>query len=89
MIGGSDPASEPSWEILTDLKEIVEIVVSDKFTDKNLRYLGFKLSDHRLLLTATFPNQNFILLIITDTSFIVLVELAIPISAWFLQRRCL
>lgn len=56
MIGGFVPESEPSWEILMDLKEIVEIVVSDKFTEESLSYLACKLSDHHLLLTATFPN---------------------------------
>lgn len=39
-----------------DLKEIVEILVSDRFTEETLSYLAFKLSDHRLLLTDTFPN---------------------------------
>lgn len=56
MIGGLVPVSEPSWEILMDLKEIVEIVVSDKFTEETLCYLACKLSDHHLLLTTTFPN---------------------------------
>lgn len=56
MVGGCVPENEPSWEILMDLKEIVQIVVSDRFTEETLSYLAFKLSDHHLLLTATFPN---------------------------------
>lgn len=56
MVGGCVPENEPSWEILMDLKEIVQIVVSDKFTEETLSYLAFKLSDHHLLLTTTFPN---------------------------------
>lgn len=56
MVGWLVPESEPSWEILMDLKEIVQIVVSDKFTEETLSYLAFKLSDHRLLLKATFPD---------------------------------
>ena len=56
MVGGGVPENEPPWEILMDLKEIVEIVVSDKFTEETLSYLAFKLSDHHLLLTATFPR---------------------------------
>lgn len=37
------------------LKERVEVVVSDRFTEETL-LIAFKLSDQRLLLTATFPN---------------------------------
>lgn len=56
MIGDTVPVNEPSWEILMDLKEIVEIVVSDKVTEEALCYLTCKLSDHRSLVKATFPT---------------------------------
>lgn len=56
MIDDIVPVNEPAWEILMDLKEIVEIVVSDKVTEEALCYLACKLSDHRSLLKATFPN---------------------------------
>lgn len=39
-----------------DLKEIVEIVVSPVFSEEILNYLEIKLSDHRSLLTDTFPD---------------------------------
>lgn len=58
MIGSSIPEQEPSWEILMDLKEIVEIVVSNKFSEEILGYLECKISDHRKLLIDTFPEFN-------------------------------
>lgn len=44
------------WEILMDLKEIVEIVMSNVFTEEKLHYLETKLSENRGLLTETFPG---------------------------------
>lgn len=41
-----------------DLKEIVEITVSATLSEGTLCYLGNKLSDHRQLLTGTFPEFN-------------------------------
>ncbi|XP_036952445.1 uncharacterized protein LOC119018692 isoform X1 [Acanthopagrus latus] len=55
LIGKSVPEQEPAWEILMDLKEIVEIVVRPVLSEEILNYLEIKLSDHRSLLTATFP----------------------------------
>lgn len=59
LIGKSIPEQEPAWEILMDLKEIVEIVVSPVFSEEILHYLEIKLSDHRRLLTDTFPEFSF------------------------------
>lgn len=59
LIGKSVPEQEPAWEILMDLKEIVEIVVSPVFSEEILHYLEIKLSDHRSLLRDTFPDFNF------------------------------
>lgn len=56
MIGSKVPENEPSWEILMDLKEIVELVVSTKLSEKTLCYLESKISDHKNLLTETFPD---------------------------------
>ena len=50
------PEREPSWEILMDLKEKVEIVVSTTLSEEILRYLESKISDHRQLLIDTFPD---------------------------------
>lgn len=56
MIGSSIPEQKPPWEILMDLKEIVEIAVSSKFTEEILGYLENKISDHRNLLIHCFPD---------------------------------
>ncbi|KAL3999898.1 somatostatin receptor 2 [Sarotherodon galilaeus] len=61
IIGCKIPEQEPAWEILMDLnspnlKEIVDIVVSNRLTEEALCYLSCKLLDHRLLLTSTFPD---------------------------------
>lgn len=56
MIGSSIPEQEPSWEILMDLKEIVEIVVTTTVSEEILCYLESKISDHRKLLIETFPG---------------------------------
>lgn len=54
MIGGFVPENEPAWEILMDLKDITEIVVSSKFSEESLNYLECKISDHRKLFFRLF-----------------------------------
>lgn len=56
IIGSCVPELEPSWEILMDLKEIVEIVVSKTISEDRLAYLESKITDHRRLLLETFPQ---------------------------------
>ena len=56
IIGCKIPEQEPAWEILMDLKEIVDIVVCNRLSEEPLCYLSCKLLDHRKLLTTTFPD---------------------------------
>lgn len=56
LIGSSIPEKEPSWEILMDLKEIVEIIVSTNISEEILCYLETKIYDHHKLLLDTFPD---------------------------------
>lgn len=58
MIGSLVPENDPSWEILMDLKEIVELVVSSTLSDATLSFLQSKLNDHRELLRVTVPDQR-------------------------------
>lgn len=60
MIGSRIPEQEPSWEILMDLKEIVDIIVSTTLSEEILCYLESKISDHRKLLLVTFPDFKFL-----------------------------
>lgn len=56
LIGNLVPNSEPAWEILMDLREIVELVMSVKFSEAMLCFLERKIVEHRQLLQDTFPN---------------------------------
>lgn len=58
IIGTRIPEHEPSWEVLMDLKELVEIVVSTTLSEEILSYLDTKILDHRRLLIETFPGFN-------------------------------
>lgn len=50
------PKQEPTWEILMDLKEIVDIAVSHRLSEEALFYFSSKLHDHRKLLGSTFTE---------------------------------
>lgn len=50
------PEGDKFWEVLMDLKDIVELAVSHKFTDDTIQYLTCKVTDHRQLLQEVFPN---------------------------------
>lgn len=41
-----------------DLKVIVEVVLSSKFSEESFCYLESKIKDHQNLLTETFPNLS-------------------------------
>lgn len=41
------PEDEPAWQVLMDLKDIVEPVVSPVHTDESIAYLDGKVSEHR------------------------------------------
>jgi len=49
MIGKIIPDTEKAWQLLMDLKDIVELVVSPKFSEDSLCYLETKISDYRNL----------------------------------------
>lgn len=52
------PEDEKAWQILMDLKDIVELVVSSKLSEESLCYLESKISDHCQLFTDVFPNER-------------------------------
>ncbi len=58
MIGKIIPETEKAWQLLMDLKDIVELVVSPKFSEDSLCYLETKISDHRNLFKEVFPNEK-------------------------------
>lgn len=54
------PTNEPAWQLLGDLKDIVELVVSPVQTKESIAYLTFKISEHRVKFTEVFPESNFL-----------------------------
>lgn len=55
MIGHLVPEGDETWEVLMVLKDVLELVVSLRFTDESLFYLESKISEHRELLLNAFP----------------------------------
>ena len=56
LIGQCAPCEEPAWQILIDLKDIVDLVVSPVHTEDSIAYLGFKISEHRIRFQEVFPD---------------------------------
>ena len=55
VIGHLVPEGEPLWEVLLDLKDIMELVVAPTHTDESIAYLEGKISGHRKKVPRTFP----------------------------------
>lgn len=60
LVGQKVPAEEPAWKILTDLKDIVDLIVSPVHTEESIAYLRFKISEHRVQLQEVFPDYNLL-----------------------------
>ncbi|KAL2095439.1 hypothetical protein ACEWY4_010158 [Coilia grayii] len=56
IIGHLVPDEEMEWQLLMDLKDIVELVVAPTHTDESIGYLEFKISDHRHKYQYLFPD---------------------------------
>ncbi|KAL2079481.1 hypothetical protein ACEWY4_001208 [Coilia grayii] len=56
IIGHRIPENEPCWEILMDLKVIVELAVCASFSEETLSYMSSLINDHRNLVIETFPD---------------------------------
>lgn len=64
MIGYDIPEGDKSLKILTLLKDVLELVMSQHFTDELIHFLDCKISEHRELLQKTFLNST-----LSQTSF--------------------
>lgn len=60
LIGHVVPEGEPAWQVLMDLKDIVELVVSPVHTDESISYLEMKISEHRKRYQELFPNVKLL-----------------------------
>lgn len=56
LIGHLVPEGNETWEVLMVLNDILEMVVSHRFTEESLYILESKVADHRHLLLTAFPN---------------------------------
>lgn len=58
LIGHKVPEGDSTWHIVMLLKDIVELAVATKHTDETIHFLQCVVSEHREVLTATFPNYR-------------------------------
>lgn len=54
------PANEPAWQLLNDLKDIVDLAVSPSHTKASIAYLAFKISEHRIRFQEVFPETKLL-----------------------------
>ena len=60
LIGPKIPEHDPAWQVLLDLKQIVELVVAPVHNDESIAYLASKISDHRQRYQEVFPNNRLL-----------------------------
>lgn len=56
LIGSRVPEGDKIWEVLMELKDVVELAMCHTFTDDTIQYMAWKISGHRQLLQEVFPN---------------------------------
>ncbi len=56
MLGHLIPEDELAWQVLLDLKDIVELAVARFHTDDTIAYLECKITEHRQKYTELFPG---------------------------------
>ena len=59
MVGSKIPEGNPAWELLLVLKDILELVVNQVYTEETICYLDSKISEHRHRFLDVFPQENF------------------------------
>ncbi|XP_030596339.1 uncharacterized protein LOC115787699 [Archocentrus centrarchus] len=60
LIGHLVPENEPSWLVLLDLKEIIELLVAPTHTDESISYLESKITEHRQRYKDLFPAARLL-----------------------------
>lgn len=56
IIGQIVPEGEPAWQVILDLKDVVELVVAPFHTDETIAYLEAKIYGHRQRYLELFPQ---------------------------------
>ncbi|XP_058480957.1 uncharacterized protein LOC131456550 [Solea solea] len=60
LVGQLVPPNEPAWQVILDLKDIVELVVAPVHTAQSLAFLEARICDHRCRLQKVFPGIKLI-----------------------------
>lgn len=60
LVGNKVPEDEPAWQVLLNLKDIVELVVAPVHTHESLAYLDSKISEHGKRYQELFPNVKLL-----------------------------
>lgn len=58
LIGHHIPQGDETWEVLINLKDVVELSVSTSFTEELVYFLDCKIAEHRDLFQNIFLNQK-------------------------------
>lgn len=54
------PDNEPAWQVILDLKDIVELVVAPVHTNETIAYLEGKIFEHRHCYLELFPHVKLL-----------------------------
>lgn len=60
IVGKLIPEDEPAWQLILDLKDIVDLVVSPVHTKETIAYLETKISDHRKRYCTLLPERKLL-----------------------------
>lgn len=60
LVGHLVPPDESAWQVLMELKDIVELVVAPVQTAESIAYLESKICDHRRRLQEVFPELKLL-----------------------------
>lgn len=60
IVGKLIPEDEPAWQLVLDLKDIVDLVVCPVHTNESIAYLETKISEHRHKYCTLFPERKLL-----------------------------
>ncbi|XP_028332484.1 uncharacterized protein LOC114481687 [Gouania willdenowi] len=60
FIGQRVPLDEPAWQVILDLKDLVELAVAPEHTTQSIAFLEAKICDHRYRLKEVFPAMKLL-----------------------------
>lgn len=59
-VGTKIPVSEPTWQVVLNLKDIVELVLAPVHSEETVCFLDSKISEHQHRFWEAFPEQRLI-----------------------------